>query len=68
MTLADRLIAQGEARGEARGNWIGKIQVLEKLLGLPETKIAVLHGLGIDVLEQRHVALETDYDSRFKRG
>lgn len=71
MSLAEKLIARGEARGVTRGKaegaWIGKIQLLEKMMGAESTPSQELEGLGLVELEDRFTALEQKYASQFKR-
>jgi hypothetical protein len=71
MSLAEKLIARGEARGVTRGKaegaWIGKIQLLEQMLGGECTPLKILEGLGLPELEERFTTLEQKYASQFKR-
>ena len=79
MSVAEKLIAKGEARGEARGEakgeargraegkWIGKLQMLEELLGEPVATEETLRALSLDALEKRYLDCQARYDARFKR-
>lgn len=72
ISLAERLIARGEARGkalgEACGTWIGKIQILEQLLDKERTAEAILHAMSADDLQARFAKLEQDYNTCFKKS
>lgn len=71
MSLAQQLIARGEARGiavgEARGVWIGKVQLLEQLLGEECTPTAELEKLDMRELEGRFNEVEQAYSAKFKQ-
>ena len=67
MSLAEKLIARGEARGKAEGAWIGKIQLLEKMLGGGVTPTAELESLGLQKLEECFASLEQAYSAKFKQ-
>ena len=75
MSLAQQLIARGEARGivvgeargEARGVWIGKIQLLEQLQGSEITPTVALESLDLPKLEARFIELEQTYSAKFKQ-
>jgi len=67
MSLAQKLIARGQAVGEARGVWIGKIQLLEQMTGMEITTTAALDTLGQEKLEERFAALEQSYAAKFKQ-
>lgn len=70
MSVAEKLIAkgraEGEARGEAKGSWIGKLQLLEEMMGGPVTPTEGLRALSFEELESRYRACQQRYDSRFK--
>jgi predicted transposase/invertase (TIGR01784 family) len=76
MSVAEKLLAQGEARGEARGEtrgaakglWIGKIQMLEEFLGQKISSPEDLGQLSIEELTKQHQGLHQAYESRFKQG
>ena len=74
MSVAEKLIARGEARGEARGRadgeatgqWIGRLQLLEEMMGTPVTPGEVLRALSLEELELRYRACQQRYSERFK--
>jgi hypothetical protein len=66
MTIAEQLIAQGKAEGEARGTWIGRLQTLEEVMGLPATDSAALAALEACEIEKRFRELQRDYNAQFK--
>jgi len=74
MSLAQKLIATGEARGiaigeargEARGVWKGKLQVLEELMGVPASPDAVLDDLDAAGFERLFRQRQAEYNARFK--
>lgn len=68
MSVAEKLLAQGEARGEERGLWVGKIQMLEEFLDLKISTSEYLSGFSIEELAERHKGLHQDYEVRFKRN
>ena len=67
MSLAQKLIARGQALGEARGVWIGKIQLLEQMTGMEVTTTVAVEALGQEKLEERFAALEQSYAAKFKQ-
>ena len=68
MSLAQRFIAQGEAQGEARGERIGSIRLLEQLMGRAVSTRESLNQLDLEQLDQRFIALEKEYNLRFKQA
>jgi predicted transposase/invertase (TIGR01784 family) len=58
---------EGRADGLAHGEWAGKIQMLEKFLGVTATSSSVLTSLEIAALEARYAELEQQYNLRFKK-
>lgn len=66
MTIAEQLMAKGEAKGEARGAWIGKLQLLEHLMGLPQTTSEAFSGVEVAEMERRYWDLQSKYDAQFK--
>lgn len=78
MTLAQKLRNEGRNEGRAEGRvegrvegrdwgaWIGKIQLLEQLLGLPVTDVSAFEGQEKAQMEARFSDLERQYNSRFK--
>jgi predicted transposase/invertase (TIGR01784 family) len=71
MSLAQKLRQEGRVEGielgQMRGEWAGKIQMLEKFLGLSVTPSATLATLDIATLEARYQELEQQYNLRFKK-
>ncbi|MFN0075701.1 MAG: Rpn family recombination-promoting nuclease/putative transposase [Prosthecobacter sp.] len=83
MSTAQKLIAQGKAEGEASGEargrqegrlegemvglWLGKVQVLQELMGLPVTPREELADLAVAELESRFQELQRRYESQFKQ-
>lgn len=67
MTTAETLIAKGEAKGQAFGLVMGKLQMLEQLMGGPVTPQDALQGLSLEELEERYRDCQARYDSQFKR-
>ncbi len=59
--------ARGEARGESRGLWIGKVQVLEELMGLAVTQIEAFAGQDAEKIERRFDKLQARYAKQFKK-
>ena len=70
MSVAQKLIEEGKAlghvEGEAMGKWIGRLQVLEELSGLPVTPEEELRDLSPAELENRFRERQRHYESRFK--
>jgi predicted transposase/invertase (TIGR01784 family) len=78
MTAAQQLIAKGEARGEALGEargeargkaeglWIGRLQTLQELMGLPVDALEDFAGMSIAGIEARYHALHGEYTAKFK--
>ena len=60
--------ARGEARGATRGAWLGKLQLLEELMGVTPAPAQELDALTITELEQRFLARQAEYNARFKAG
>jgi predicted transposase/invertase (TIGR01784 family) len=67
MSIAETLIAQGEARGEAKGRVEGKLQMLQELMGLAVSTAEELQGLDIEELQQRFQELQLRYEGQFKK-
>lgn len=68
MTIAQTLIAKGEARGEARGLWIGRIISLRELMGMEPGSLESLSALPLADLERCHQELRQAYNVKFKRS
>ncbi|HWB04906.1 MAG TPA: Rpn family recombination-promoting nuclease/putative transposase [Verrucomicrobiales bacterium] len=70
MSIAEKLIAKGRGEGReeglAKGEWIGKIHLLEKLLNAPVSAKTELESKSLPELEQWFAGLQRDYDARFK--
>jgi predicted transposase/invertase (TIGR01784 family) len=71
MTTAQRLLEEGEARGEIRGKALGtirgKIEMLESLLDEETTAPAVLDAMELPSLEAHFLDQQRRYDLKFKR-
>ena len=71
MTIAQQLRAEGQAEakaeGKAEGSYIGRLQLLQELMGLPVVADETLSRSGVDELQARYVALHREYESRFKK-
>jgi len=57
-------LAEGEARGESKGKLIGRIQLLEQLLTLPETEEAALSAMDETKLASLASDLQQQLQSR----
>ncbi len=66
MSVAKKLKAEGQAEGQEKGLWIGKIQAFEEFLTRPLTPSAALSSLTLEELEARHRELHRAYEIRFK--
>ena len=62
MTIAEKLMAQGRAKGI----WIGKLQLVEHLMGLTETNNEALAGIDVVEIERRYWEMKRKYDAQFK--
>lgn len=67
MSLAQKLRNEGRQEGREGGVWEGRIQMLEKFLGLASTPSATLAAMEIAHLEARYQELEQMYNLRFKQ-
>ena len=63
-SLADRLLIQGREEGEKIGELIGKILLLEELLGIPATAKSDLLSSEPESLRNRVTALQTELRER----
>jgi predicted transposase YdaD len=59
---------EGRQEGREEGLWIGKIQMLEEMLGLDATTAVELESLPLPQLESRFRDLEARYARHFKKG
>ena len=74
MSTAEKLIARGKAEGEAKGKaegkaegvWIGKVQLLEEMLGTAQSSVEKLASLSMEDLESRFQELQKLYQAKFK--
>jgi predicted transposase YdaD len=62
MSVAEKLKAEGQAEGQEKGLWIGKIQAFEEFLARPLTPSAALSSLTLEELETRHRELHQAYE------
>lgn len=67
MSLAQKLRLEGRAEGRAEGMWSGKIQMLERFLGISESSPEALAAMDTVALEARYNELEQQYNLRFKK-
>jgi predicted transposase YdaD len=71
MSLAQKLRlegrAEGRVEGRAEGMWSGKIQMLERFLGIGESSTEALAAMDTAALEARYNELEQQYNLRFKK-
>lgn len=75
MSLAQKLRQEGRQEGrdegiilgQTRGEWAGKIQMLEKFLNLDVTASSTLAAMEITALSALYDVLEQQYNSRFKK-
>lgn len=66
MSIAQQLIEKGAASGVVKGQWIGRIQLLEDLMAVaPEDRSAV-DDLNVEQLQRRCAALQAAYNLRFR--
>jgi predicted transposase/invertase (TIGR01784 family) len=68
MSVAEKLIAKGRVEGQASGAWLGRIALLEEMLGREPTGAQNLKDLSIEELKRRFEALQQDYNQTFKPG
>ena len=57
---------EGRVEGRSQGEWIGKVRLLEELMGANPSSVDELIGLEVDVLATRFAALQAEYDHQFK--
>ena len=58
---------EGHKEGREEGAWIGKIQLLEQMMGLPETPSESFRGISHEEIRQRFEGLQNTYNLKFKR-
>ena len=74
MSIAETLIAKGEAqgeakgeaKGEARGKAVGMLRCLQGIMGLAVSSDEDLAGVEVAELERRYQELQRQYDEQFK--
>jgi hypothetical protein len=70
MSVADKLVARGFAKGLAegfaKGKWLGKIQVLQDLMESKASPSQSLEDLDLGDLQEEFHRLLTEYKERFK--
>lgn len=68
MSLAQKLrqegMALGEKLGRERGLWLGKVQVLQEMLGIATAPVT--EDATIEQLQERFRMLQSEYDRKFK--
>ncbi|MBX7206691.1 MAG: Rpn family recombination-promoting nuclease/putative transposase [Verrucomicrobiaceae bacterium] len=57
---------EGIQEGSEKGLWIGKVTLLEELMGRAASDTAELATLPVDILKQRFATLEAAYQQKFK--
>jgi hypothetical protein len=71
MPAAEELIAIGEARGVsvgvARGEAIGRLKMLRRIMGLPELDGPQAAAMSLEELETSFGQLEAEYNRQFNR-
>lgn len=66
MTLAQKLRQEGRIEGQERGEWIGKVRLLEEMVGQTPTPSAVLGDLSVAELQRKFADLQAQYQRQFK--
>lgn len=66
MSTAEKLKRDAKEEGRVEGRWSGKIQLLESMLGFPQTDSDELDHLTLETLRQRFQELEAEYTRRHK--
>ncbi len=61
-------LAEGRAEGRAEGSYIGRLQLLQEMMGLPVASDETLSRLVVDELEARYVALYREYKLQLKKA
>ena len=57
---------EGVSQGLSRGEWIGKVRLLEELMGAERSPMDELIGLDVGELARRFAALQADYNRQYK--
>ena len=57
---------EGLSQGRSQGEWIGKVRLLEELMGAKQSPAEELIGLNVSELATRFAALQAEYDRQFK--
>jgi predicted transposase/invertase (TIGR01784 family) len=75
MSTYDRLMMQiekgmqeGLEKGREEGEWIGKVQLLESLLGKASTAVGILQKESVKQLKARFARLEKEYHKKHRVG
>ncbi|HYF34582.1 MAG TPA: hypothetical protein VD994_04770, partial [Prosthecobacter sp.] len=70
MTIAQQLQArgkaEGKAEGEARGTVIGKLQLLQEMMGLPVSGAEEFKDVDVAEIGDRFEALQREYHARYR--
>lgn len=66
MSVAEKLRAEGMAKGEELGNWKGKIQLMEQMMELPVSSGEALSAFSVGELQAQFESLQLAYKARFK--
>ena len=66
MSTAQRLKLEGRQEGRQEGEWIGKIELLEQMLGNQPTSKKLLEAAPLAKLKARFHKLEEEYHRRFR--
>ena len=59
---------EGHQKGRQEGVWMGRLQTLQEIMGLPVDSDAELSDLSADELRRRFEALQAQYNLRHKNG
>jgi predicted transposase YdaD len=70
MTIAQKLRNEGHQEGHQKGRqegvWMGRLQTLQEIMGLPVDSDAALADLPVEELRRRFEALQAQYNLRHK--
>ena len=67
MTVLEKFRQEGRQEGMEKGLWIGKIQLLEEMLGLDAAPKSELESVSLPQIEARFRQLEAEYARRFRK-